>query len=149
MNYGETASVLGLLALEYRNETIDEPRIELWTELFRDVDYQDAKDAAIEWFREAERGRFFPRPAELRSLVRSTKPALDSALYGRYAVLRRRFQVSELNASEGAELDRIERKLGIAKLPGIRDQPRRELAISLAAPAAIESTVQQEERVSA
>lgn len=115
MTYDETAAVLGLLAIEYRNEVIDEPRIELWSELFKDVAFDDAKAAVLAWFQDGEKGRFFPRPAELRGLVRATQPKLDSKLYKRYAELRRIYQTALLSEQDERELSRIEQRLGIAK----------------------------------
>jgi hypothetical protein len=113
MTYDETAAVLGLLAVEYRNEVIDEPRIELWSELFKGTDFDAVKEAVLVWFTDAEKGRFFPRPAELRGLVRSKEPKLDARLYRRYGELRRLCQTASVSGPELAELNRIEGLLGL------------------------------------
>lgn len=124
MNQAETAQVLGMLAVEYDHAVVTPERVELWAALFADVAFADAKAAVFDWFRDAEQGRFFPRPAELRGLVRAHLPKLDAALYGDYARLRRRLQTGDLTAGEARRLAAVERRLGIDKpAPAGRTRP--------------------------
>lgn len=80
----------------------------------KDLEIAQVESAIEQWIQTQRR---FPAAAEIRVLAAPlAKQQLDSALYGRYADLRRRLQRGELDAAAERELAQVEHRLGIAHL---------------------------------
>ena len=114
MTEQEVARIVAVLQATWPNHPIPniDAMLTAWAIGLRGVGYELAMAAVEEWI---QTGRFFPSPGEIRSLVPSAKPQLDSRLYSRYGQLRRAYQMDTLTAEQERELAGIEHRLGIAK----------------------------------
>lgn len=128
MTNTQAAQIVSILIATWPNHPVPDPHalVKSWELALRDVEMQAAEQALQQYL---ETGKFFPAPAEIRAIVRSTQPTLDSGHYGRYAQLRRQYQTGTLNDQEERELGQIEHRLGIAHL-GVRTSAQRLALVS-------------------
>lgn len=126
MTQDQTSGILAILTAQQWSfeREIRDPGALLagWHMALQDLELHQVETAVGEWIRTQKR---FPAAAEIRTLAAPlVTQQLDSALYGRYAVLRRQLQRGELDASGERELSRIEHRLGIAHLSQTRTPTR-------------------------
>ena len=115
MTNSQAAQLVSILIATWPNHPVPDPHalVKSWELALHDVEMHDAERALQQYL---ETGRFFPAPAEIRTIVRADQPALDGQLYGRYAELRRQDQTGVLSGSDDRELSQIEHRLGISHL---------------------------------
>jgi hypothetical protein len=112
MNRTDAAHVVAVLTATWPSHPIPDPDalVTAWAIGLDGIDLDEANDAIARWI---QTGKFFPAPAEIRSLC-GTNDTVDWSIYRQYGELRKAFAEERLDANGRRQLERVERRLGIA-----------------------------------
>lgn len=114
MNKAQTTEVLSILAVEYRNEVIDEDRISIWHAILADEDYAKIRGAVVAWLKDPQESRFFPKPAALIALSHRGEQTRDDAqVVSRYFDLVTKYQNQTITEAERGALRSLELALNV------------------------------------